>query len=107
MAKKKGTSDGLSFKLPLAMKTGKYQTGYKSALRLLKTSQTKFIVISANFPSVKRKLLEYYAVLCANVPITVYKGTNNELAKMCDISHRLGVISILDAGEADLTSIVA
>lgn len=107
MSKKKSTTDGLSFKLPLAMKTGVYKVGYKSALRLLRDSKTKCIFVASNFPPVKRKLLEYYAVLSNNIPITIYKGTNNELAKMCDHRYRIGVISIIDDGEADLLDVAA
>lgn len=102
MSKKRNVTEGLSFKLPLAMRTGVYKIGYKSAIKLLQASKTKYIVVSSNFPSVKRKLLEYYAVLSNNVPITIYKGSNNELAKICDNHYRIGVISILDDGESGL-----
>ncbi|KAL0265647.1 UNVERIFIED_CONTAM: hypothetical protein PYX00_011361 [Menopon gallinae] len=102
MSKKRNVTEGLSFKLPLAMKTGVYKIGYKSALKLLQASKTRYIVVASNFPSVKRKLLEYYAVLSQNVPITIFKGSNNELAKVCGHNYRIGVISILDDGEAGL-----
>jgi large subunit ribosomal protein L30e len=107
MTKKKGSTEGLSFKLPLAMKTGIYEIGFKKAIRLLRGKKTKCIVMSSNFPSVKRNLLEYYAALADDVPITVFGGSNNELAKICDHHYRIGVISIVDDGEADMLDIKA
>lgn len=104
MSRKRNVTEGLTFKLPLAMRTGVYKIGYKSALKLLQAGKTKYIVAAGNFPSVKRKLLEYYAALSNNVPIVIFKGSNNELAKVCDHHYRIGVISILDDGESGLIS---
>ncbi|RVD93402.1 60s ribosomal l30 [Tubulinosema ratisbonensis] len=102
MSRKKQVLEGLAFKLPLAMKTGKYVIGYKQALKLLRNNETRCLIIASNFPSVLRKKLEYYAFLLKNKPVTIYSGNNNELAKLCEMKHRIGVISILNEGEADL-----
>lgn len=105
MTKKKGSTEGLSFKLPLAMKTGAYGIGFKKALRLIQRKQTKCLVLSSNYPQLKKSLLEYYAVLADNVPIHVFNGSNNELAKVCDHQYRIGIVSVLDDGEADMLDI--
>lgn len=102
MTRKKQVLEGLAFKLPLAMKTGKYVLGYRQAMRLLRKNETKCLIISSNFPSVLRKKLEYYSMLLKDLPVTIYNGSNNDLAKLCELKHRIGVISILDEGEADL-----
>nr|CBH28901.1 60S RIBOSOMAL PROTEIN L30 [Anncaliia algerae] len=101
MAKKKQVLEGISFKLPLAIKTGKYAVGYRQTLRLLRKNEVKYLVVAANFPSVLRKKLEYYSALLGDLPLTIYSGNNNELAKLCEFKHRASVVSILDEGEAD------
>ncbi|KAK1347286.1 ribosomal protein L30 [Hamiltosporidium tvaerminnensis] len=102
MARKKKIVEGIATKLPLAIKTGKYTLGYKSALLSLLNQTAKILVIASNFPSTKRRLLEYYAMLADNTPICIYDGNNNELAKTCDKGFRIGVVSVLDVGEADM-----
>lgn len=102
MVKKSNKETTFEEKLPLAIQTGKVLFGFRQSLRSLMNTQCKMIVISANLPPLKRKQLEYYAYLNNNIPIYSFMGTNNDLARSCAKFFRIGVVSILEDGEADL-----
>ncbi|KAH9411335.1 putative ribosomal protein [Ordospora pajunii] len=94
--------DNVTSELLLAMKSGKYVAGFKSTLESVINRQAKCLVISSNFPATKKKQLEYYSVLAGGLPIIFHTANNNELGSITERGHRLGCISILDQGEADL-----
>ncbi|EPR80081.1 60S ribosomal protein L3 [Spraguea lophii 42_110] len=94
-------------KLPLALKTGKVNLGFKESLKSLVEKKTKLLILTSNFSPIKRKTLEYYAAISNNTPIYYYDGSNNDLSKNCGKYFRIGVISIQDFGEADLMNAMA
>ncbi|WUR05056.1 ribosomal protein eL30 [Vairimorpha necatrix] len=102
MSRRYSKAVGLAASLPLVVKTGKYDIGFKSALRNVITKKAKCIVVSSSLPSVKRKQLEYYCVLAGGIPLKFYEGTNNALANLCELKYRTGVMSVLHEGESDL-----
>lgn len=102
MARRQNKGDKIATALPLAIKTGKYIIGFNKVVKSVIMKQVKCLVISSNFPSNKRKLLEYYSVLAGGIPIVFHEANNNELGNIIEKGHRIGCISILDQGEADL-----
>ncbi|EJW01972.1 hypothetical protein EDEG_00318 [Edhazardia aedis USNM 41457] len=104
MAKSKKVVTGLADQLPLALKSGKYCCGYNQTIKTLLNKEAQVIVMTDNYPSSKRKLIEYYAFLAGNIPILDFEGSNNDLAKCVESFHRIGVISVIDQGEAELVN---
>ncbi|ELQ76587.1 60S ribosomal protein L30 [Trachipleistophora hominis] len=102
MAKKNTREVAFEDKLPLAIQTGDVLFGFKECIKSLMNQRCKMVVVSANLPPLKRRMLEYYAYLNNNVPLYFFNGTNNDLARSCDKFYRIGVLSIIDDGEADL-----
>lgn len=100
--KTKKATKNISSQLPLAIKTGRYHIGFKQALSSLIHQTSKYLIITKNYPALKRMQLEYYAVLGGKVPVYMFDGTNKDLANVCGSEFRMGVISIIDEGEADL-----
>lgn len=103
MSKKTKTANtSIASKLPLIIKTGKYYVGYRQTLMSLIDQSSKYVILTKNYPSIKRMLIEYYALLSGKVPVYMFEGSNRDLANLCGAEFRMGVISILDDGEADL-----
>lgn len=103
MSKKaKANASTVASQLPLVIKTGKYYVGFRQTLTSLINQSCKYIILTKNYPTIKKKQLEYYALLAGKVPVYMFDGTNRDLATLCGSSFRMGVISILDDGEADL-----
>lgn len=105
MSRVKKQNTGISDQLPLAMKTGTYVCGFRQTINSLVSGNCEAIVLTRNYPSSKRKLIEYYAMFFKSIPVLSYDGTNNDLAKLVDKYHRVGVVAIMDQGEADLIKI--
>ncbi|VVB04504.1 unnamed protein product [Arabis nemorensis] len=72
--KTKKSHEGINSRLALVMKSGKYTLGYKSVLKSLCGSKGKLILISTNFPPLRRSEIEYYAML-AKVGVHHYNGS--------------------------------
>ena len=66
----------------------------------------KLIIISANCPPLRRSEIEYYAML-SRTGVHHYTGNNIELGTACGKLFRVGVLSITDAGDSDITQDVA
>ncbi|KAH9387259.1 large subunit ribosomal protein L30e [Nematocida major] len=92
----------IASQLPLVIKTGKYYVGFRQTMSTLINETCKCIILTKNYPEVKKMQIEYYAKLGGNVPVYMFDGTNRDLANLCGSHFRMGVISILDGGEADL-----
>lgn len=107
MSRRQSKTDNMTTALPLAMRTGKYIVGFKRTIKSVITKQARCLVLSSNFPSTKRKQLEYYSVLAGGIPIIFHEANNTELGSIVEKGHRIGCISILDQGEADLIPVKA
>lgn len=104
MAPKK-TGDSMNAKLALAVKSGKYTLGYKSTIKCLRQGKAKLVIIAANTPVLKKSELEYYAMM-AKSRVYYFQGGNNELGTACGKLFRVGVLSILEAGDSDILDVV-
>jgi large subunit ribosomal protein L30e len=102
MSRRYSKAVGLAASLPLVVKTGKYEIGFRSAIKNVINKQAKCVIVSSSLPAVKRKQLEYYCVLAGGIPLKFFEGTNNALANMCELKYRTGVMSILHEGESDI-----
>ncbi|AFN83086.1 60S ribosomal protein L30 [Encephalitozoon romaleae SJ-2008] len=102
MSGKSNKGDNVTSALLLAMRTGECIVGFKQAIKSVIMKRAKCLVISSNFPSTKRKQLEYYSVLAGGLPIIFHNANNEELGNITERGHRLGCISIIDQGEAEL-----
>ncbi|EZF97698.1 60S ribosomal protein [Trichophyton rubrum MR1459] len=58
MAKAKKTTDTLSSRLALVMKSGKVTMGSKSTLKTLRSGKAKLILIAGNCPPLRKSELE-------------------------------------------------
>lgn len=95
------------------MKSGKYSLGVKSTLKSLRSGKgavhisiliflAKLVIIAANCPALRRSEIEYYAML-GRTAVHHYTGNNIDLGTACGKYFRVGVLSITDAGDSDIT----
>ncbi|CBQ69786.1 probable RPL30-60S large subunit ribosomal protein L30.e [Sporisorium reilianum SRZ2] len=103
---KKSSQDNINTKLQLVIKSGKVALGLKSALKNMRSGKAKLVLISANTPPLRRSEIEYYAML-SKTAVHHYQGTNVALGTAAGKLFRVGVMTILDAGDSDLLSTVA
>lgn len=104
MSKKSNASaTSMASRISLMLKTGKCYKGYRQAYMSLIRSECKYLILTPNYPTLKKSLLEYYAMQ-RGVPIYMVDSNNKELAISIGINHRTGVIAVLDEGEADFVS---
>lgn len=105
MAPIKKSTDSVNSKLSLAIRSGKYTLGYKSTVKALRRGKSKLVIIAGNTPVLRKSELEYYAML-SKTSVYYFQGGNNELGTACGKLFRVGVLSILDAGDSDILSVV-
>ncbi|CCF49294.1 Ribosomal protein L7Ae/L30e/S12e/Gadd45 [Kalmanozyma brasiliensis GHG001] len=103
---KKSSQDNINTKLQLVIKSGKVALGLKSALKNMRSGKAKLVLISANTPPLRKSEIEYYAML-SKTAVHHYQGTNVALGTAAGKLFRVGVMTILDAGDSDLLSTVA
>mmetsp|Transcript_80474 Transcript_80474/g.167661 ORF Transcript_80474/g.167661 Transcript_80474/m.167661 type:complete len:114 (+) Transcript_80474:102-443(+) len=97
------TADSINSRLALVIKSGKYQLGYKTSLKTLRSGKSKLILIANNCPALRKSEMEYYAML-AKTGVHHFNGTNIELGTACGRFFRVGVMSITDPGDSDIIS---
>ncbi|KAK9895197.1 L30e-like protein [Cystobasidium minutum MCA 4210] len=103
--KVKKSADNVNSRLALTIKSGKYQLGYKSTLKSMRSGKAKLVLISGNCPPLRRSELEYYAML-SKTPVHLYAGNNVALGTASGKLFRVGVMTILDQGDSDILSMV-
>uniref|UniRef100_A0A7S3QP72 Ribosomal protein eL8/eL30/eS12/Gadd45 domain-containing protein n=2 Tax=Eukaryota TaxID=2759 RepID=A0A7S3QP72_DUNTE len=97
----KKSAENINSRLALVMKSGKYQLGFKTALKTLRSGKAKLLIVSNNIPPVRKSELEYYAML-AKTGVHHYSGNNIELGTSCGRYFRVSVMAITDAGDSDI-----
>ncbi|KXS13477.1 L30e-like protein [Gonapodya prolifera JEL478] len=102
-SKSKKSAESINSRLALVMKSGKYTLGYKSTLKTLRQGKSKLVIISGNCPPLRKSELEYYAML-SKTGVHHYSGNNIDLGTACGRYFRVGVLSIMDAGDSDITA---
>ncbi|KAK0555551.1 60S ribosomal protein L30 [Tilletia horrida] len=101
-AKKKAQSqDNINTKLALVIKSGKVTLGLKSTLAAMRSGKAKLILISANTPPLRKSEIEYYAML-SKTSVHHYQGSNVALGTAAGKLFRVGVLTVIDAGDSDL-----
>ncbi|CAO1615289.1 unnamed protein product [Sympodiomycopsis kandeliae] len=105
-ASKKATADNINSKLALVMKSGKVTLGLKSALKSMRSGKAKLVLISANTPPLRKSELEYHAML-SKTSVHHFQGSNVALGTAAGKLFRVGVLTVLDAGDSDLLTSIA
>ena len=103
---KKSTQDNINSKLQLVMKSGKVTLGLKSTLKSMRNGKAKLVLISANTPPLRKSEIEYYAML-SKTAVHHYQGSNVALGTAAGKLFRVGVLTVLDAGDSDLLTTVS
>mmetsp|Transcript_8210 Transcript_8210/g.20477 ORF Transcript_8210/g.20477 Transcript_8210/m.20477 type:complete len:110 (+) Transcript_8210:102-431(+) len=106
MGKKKNTTENITAKLTLVIKSGKYTTGYKSTLKSLRTGRTKLILIAGNCPPLRKSELEYYAML-SKCTVHHFAGSNIDLGIASGKQYRVSTMCITDPGDSDILKTVS
>lgn len=97
----KTSVDSLNARLGIVMKSGKYDVGYKSTLKSLRTGKTKFVIVANNCPPIMKSELEYYAMM-AKCEVHHYSGNNIDLGSACGKYYRICTLGITDQGDSDI-----
>ncbi|CAM9333852.1 unnamed protein product [Discosporangium mesarthrocarpum] len=102
--KSKKAIESMNSRLQLVMKSGKASLGYKSTLKMMRSSKAKMVLISSNCPPLRKSEIEYYAML-AKCSVHHYTGDNTDLGTACGKYFRVSVLSVTDAGDSDILRI--
>jgi large subunit ribosomal protein L30e len=76
--KSKKNVESINSKLALVIKSGKFNLGYKSTLKSMRSGKSKLILIAGNCPRLRKSELEYYAML-SKTSVHHYNGNNVDL----------------------------
>ncbi|KAG8691606.1 60S ribosomal protein L30 [Ceratobasidium sp. 423] len=98
------SNESLNAKLALAVKSGKYFLGYKSALKQMRSGKAKLILIAGNCPPLRKSEIEYYAML-SKTHVHHFNGTNVALGTAAGKLFRVGVMTVTDQGDSDLLTV--
>merc|ERR1712071_8179 len=102
---RKNKETSISDRIPLASKTGKLFFGEKKSVKSLLSGESKMIILTNDYPKIKRKKIEHLANIGEiKVPIYNFNGTNNDLSEVSSSNFRIGVISVIDEGKSELLS---
>eukprot|EP00933_Yihiella_yeosuensis_P074236 TRINITY_DN83082_c0_g1_i1.p1 TRINITY_DN83082_c0_g1~~TRINITY_DN83082_c0_g1_i1.p1 ORF type:complete len:113 (+),score=15.44 TRINITY_DN83082_c0_g1_i1:38-376(+) len=101
----KKAGESVNAKLALVTKSGKYTLGYKTTLKTLREGKSLVVIISDNCPPLQKSEIEYYAML-GRTSVFHYPGSNNTLGTACARLFPVSVLSITDAGDSDILSVV-
>ena len=99
----KKATEGINSRLQLVVKSGKYQLGYKSVLKTLRSGKAKLVIIASNCPPLRKSEIEYYALL-SKVDVHQYSGSSADLGTACGKYFNVSAMSITEAGDSDILS---
>merc|ERR1739849_4134 len=99
--KEKKAQGSINARLALIMKSGKVDLGYRSALRNLRKTKAKLIIVANNCPALRRSEIEYYALL-SGAGVHHYNGNNIDLGTACGRYYRVSMVTVTDAGDSDI-----
>lgn len=97
----KKSQENINSRLALVMKSGKYQLGYKTCLKTMRSGKAKLVIVSSNCPPVRKSEIEYYAML-SKTGVHHYSGNNVDLGTACGKYFRVSVLAITDPGDSDI-----
>ncbi|KAF8726460.1 hypothetical protein AX14_007848 [Amanita brunnescens Koide BX004] len=85
------STESISARLALVVKSGKYTLGYKSALKEMRSGKAKLVLIAGNCPPLRKSELEYYAML-SKTTVHHFAGTNVALGTAAGKLFRVGCV---------------
>jgi Ribosomal protein L30E len=91
----------MNSRIKLVMKSGKASLGYKAALKCMRKSKAKMVLISSNCPPLRRSEVEYLAML-AKTKVHHYNGDNTALGTACGKLFNCSILTITDPGDSDI-----
>ncbi len=87
--------------LKMAVETGKSVFGYRQTAKGIKSRAVKLLVISSNAPADQANLLARLAKE-NGVKVLPFPGTGWDLAALCNRSHVISSLGVMDAGQSNL-----
>ncbi|KIJ55412.1 hypothetical protein M422DRAFT_24015 [Sphaerobolus stellatus SS14] len=103
-SKSSKSTESITSRLALVVKSGKYALGYKSALKQMRSGKAKLILIAGNCPPLRKSEIEYYAML-SKTAVHHFTGSNVALGTAAGKLFRVGVMTVMDQGDSDLLTI--
>eukprot|EP00499_Haloplacidia_sp_CaronLabIsolate_P004400 CAMPEP_0196779824 /NCGR_PEP_ID=MMETSP1104-20130614/6603_1 /TAXON_ID=33652 /ORGANISM="Cafeteria sp., Strain Caron Lab Isolate" /LENGTH=156 /DNA_ID=CAMNT_0042150007 /DNA_START=121 /DNA_END=589 /DNA_ORIENTATION=- len=91
----------MNARLKLVIKSGKFNLGTKSTLKVLRGGKAKLVLISNNCPSLTKSTIEYYAML-SKTAVHHYTGNNADLGTACGRLFNVSVMCVTDPGDSDI-----
>mmetsp|Transcript_21987 Transcript_21987/g.32116 ORF Transcript_21987/g.32116 Transcript_21987/m.32116 type:complete len:97 (-) Transcript_21987:57-347(-) len=91
----------MNSRIKLVMKSGKASLGYKAALKCIRKSKGKMILIANNCPPLRKSEVEYLAML-SKTKVHHYTGDNTALGTACGKHFNCSVLTITDGGDSDI-----
>ncbi len=91
---KKQTTENISSKLGLVMRSGKATLGYKSTIKAIRSGKAQLVFIANNCPTVRKSQIEYYVML-AKIKVFNYTGSNVDLGNTFNTFYYYSAIHFL------------
>ena len=95
----------LEKELRMAIQTGKVAIGSRKTLKDIKNGSGKLIIFARNCPIRLKKSIDQYSKI-SKIPVYVYSGTSIELGNLCKKPFPVAAMSIRNAGNSDVLSII-
>ncbi len=89
----------------LAVETGKLSFGYRSSMKNVKKGEPKLLILSNNLPELHSNEILHFTSE-SKVPVYTFDGNAKQLGAICGKPFLVSVISIMDAGNSDILSLV-
>lgn len=99
------TRESIISSLSLVTKSGKYYLGISKTIKALQSGEAKLVIFANNIAPAHKSLIEYYAML-SGCEILPFEGDNVDLGTACGKYFRNSVITIIDAGESEILSMI-
>ncbi|KAM7319992.1 hypothetical protein ACRRTK_020435 [Alexandromys fortis] len=83
---------------PASYENGKYVLGYKQTLKMIRQGKVKLVILTNNYPTLRKYEIEYYAML-AKTGVHHYSGNNIELGTACGKYYKVCTLAIIDSDQ--------
>ncbi|KAK8813474.1 hypothetical protein WA556_000052 [Blastocystis sp. ATCC 50177/Nand II] len=97
----KKSTDNINSKLQLVVRSGKFQLGFKSVLKTIRSGKAKLLLVADNCSPLRKSELEYYAML-TKTTVHHYQGNCLDLGTACGKYFGVSSVAIIDAGDSDI-----
>ena len=86
-------------------KTGRVSFGTLSTLRNIRGGSGKLVIISENCPPTIYDEIRQYSDI-TSIPVFVFKGSSNELGNVCMKPFPVSALTIFEAGDSDILTVL-